>query len=201
VDRTVFRDGRGAVTTPSLSTSGPQELLVAFVSQDGPGGAQTGNVTGGGLTWTLARRANSVRGNAEVWTAFAANPLTNVTVTATMASGSYDQSLTVVAFTGAVRVAAIASGSATTGAPTLNLSTTQGGSFVYAVGHDWDRAVARTLGAGSSMVHEWVDTPVGDTTWVQSMGPFSSAAIPVTVNCTAPTNDQWNYVAVEVVRT
>ncbi len=62
---------------------------MAFVGSDGPSGAgrQTVTVSGGGLTWTLVKRSNAQSGDAEIWTAQAANTLTNVTVTSTPATG------------------------------------------------------------------------------------------------------------------
>jgi hypothetical protein len=71
---------------------------------------------------------------------------------------------------------------------------------VYGVGSDWDAATARTLGAGQSMVHEWVDTAVGDTFWTQCVNAASAAAgAVVTLNDTAPTANRSNFVAVEIV--
>src|SRR5579859_5555199 len=50
-----------STTSPTFSTTQTNELLVAFLSTDGPssGGSQafTG-VTGGGLTWRLRQRSN-----------------------------------------------------------------------------------------------------------------------------------------------
>ncbi len=77
------------------------------------------SVTGGGLTWTLRKRANTQAGTAEIWQAVAPNVLTNTVITATRASGSYQGAITVAAFIGADTIAngATASGAAATGAP------------------------------------------------------------------------------------
>ncbi len=202
IDTTVARDAKGVATTPAFATSAPKELLVAFVAADGPGGGgQTSTVTGAGLTWTLARRANGRPGTSEVWTATAPTALTNATVTSTASSGGFDQSLTVVAFAGAVGIGGGASSSPATGAPSVSFSTTRPGSFAYGVGNDWDRATARTVGTNQTIAHQWVDTAVGDTFWTQSrtgaVGPVETV---VTLNDTAPTADQFNFVGVEIVR-
>ena len=42
------------------------------------------------------------------------------------------------------------------------------GNWVFAVGNDWDKAVARTPVSGQVLVHQRVDTQTGDTYWVQS---------------------------------
>ena len=126
--------------------------------------------------------------------------LTNVTVKSTQSMTGHRQSLTVVAFRGASGVGASASANAATGAPSTTLVTTKPNALVYGVGDDWDRAVARTLGSGQVMVHQSVVTAVGDTFWVQSRNAaVPSAGTSVQINCTAPTNDRWNFVGVEIV--
>jgi hypothetical protein len=202
VDRAVFKDGRGAVTTASFSTSAPNELLVAFVAADGPASnVQTATVSGTGLTWQLMGRANTSLGTSEVWQALAPTALTSAKVTSNLGSGAFDQSLTVVAFRGAVTIGAVSAASGTTGAPSATLTTNRAGSSIYAVGNDWDRAVARTLPSGQSIVHQWVDSGTGDTFWTQSLdNPAATVQTVVTMADTAPTNDQWNLLAVELAR-
>jgi len=102
VDLVLFKDGRGTVTTAAFSTAAANELLLAFVSSDGPSGsAQTATVSGAGLTWTRVARANVRAGTSEIWKASAPSPLANVTVTSVPSRSGYDQSLTVVALGGA----------------------------------------------------------------------------------------------------
>src|SRR5262249_17378589 len=155
--KVVFSDGSGARTTSAFSTAAAGEVLVAFAASDGPTtGSQTLTVSGAGLTWTLVKRVNTKKGVSEIWTATAASILSNVTVKVTQASGTYQQSLTVVAFNGASGIGASATANAATGAPTVSLTTTGTGSVVYGVGNDWDNAIARTLGANQAMVHQYL---------------------------------------------
>ena len=199
IDKSVFVDGRGAVTTAPFSTTVAGDVLVAFVGADGSLSGQTVSVSGAGLSWSLVRRTNTTGGTAEIWTAIAPSALSNVTVTSTLGSGVFDQSLTVVAFKGASGVGVNASASGTSGAPSVGLTTTKAGSWVFAVGNDYSRAVARSVPGTQTMVHQWVDTGIGDTYWVQSTNaPTANAGTPVTINDTAPTNDRWNLTAVEV---
>src|SRR5262249_3228609 len=97
IDKTVSIDGIGTVTTPAFSTTGPNELLVLFATSAGPVSAlpkQTLAITGAGLIWTLAVRSNAQFGSSEVWTATAAAPITNGTVTSVQSvTNSYHQSL------------------------------------------------------------------------------------------------------------
>ena len=79
------------VSSPSLTTAQPGELLIAFITSDGPsaGGSQTiSKVSGGSLAWRLRRRANTQAGTTEIWQASAATTLNNVKVTATLGNGS-----------------------------------------------------------------------------------------------------------------
>ncbi len=200
IDNTVFSDGSGTRTTAAFSTASAGEVLVAFVSADGPtsGGTQTATVTGAGLTWTLVRRSNTQFGTSEIWTATAVNVLSNVTVTSTLGSSGYYQSLTVLTFTGASGVGASSIANAASGAPVISVTATKAGSFVYAVGNDWDNASARTVGGGQTMTHQYL-APVGDTFWVQRLTNPVPAPGAVQPNDTAPTTDRWNFAAVEVV--
>jgi hypothetical protein len=190
------------IASPPLSTTKSGDLLLAFVSSDGPsGGGQTiSGVIGGGLTWTLRTRANGQPGTAEVWQAVAPVPLTNVTVTATRAKGGYQGSITVAAFTGADTSVngAAASSSAATGAPSVPLTTTKAGSWVWGVGEDWDRAVTHTPATGQTIVDQFL-SPSGDTFWTQRQTATTPAAgTSVPISDTAPTNDRWDLAAVEI---
>ena len=207
VDKTVTTHQSAAAKTivsPALTTAAPGELLLAFVTSDGPSGGGSmsfSGVTGAGLTWHLVRRANAQAGTAEIWAASAAGVVSNATVTATRASGSYAGSITVVALSGADLTAPVASAaaSAASGAPTVTMTTTRAGSWVWGVGNDWDRANARTVGTGQTKVDEYLAS-VGDTFWVQRQNaatPLPGTA--VTLNDTAPTNDRWNFAAAEVL--
>ena len=152
-----------------------------------------------GLTWTLAKRSNTHSGDAEIWWARASGALSSQTVQATPTAGGLHGSLTVVAFAKAAGIGVTAAGGAATGAPDLSLANTGVGSWVYAVGNDWDNATARTPVSGQVIVHQRVDTAVGDTFWVQSTAAPNVAAGTVDIHDSAPTSDQWNYAGVEVL--
>ena len=196
--------GSRTISSPSFSTTRPNELLVAFIASDGPntGGAQQITaVTGGGLTWTLRSRANAQAGTAEIWQARATNVVSNVIVTATRATGSYQGMITVAAFQGASLVAngAAANASAASGAPTVSFVTTRANSVVWGVGDDWDRAVTRTVSPNQTKLSEYL-APAGDTFWIQYItAPVAVAGVSATISCTAPTNDRWNLAAIEIV--
>ena len=207
VDKTVTTHQTSSASTvksPTFSTSAAGELAIAFITSDGPsaGSSQSfSKVTGGGLTWRLLRRANTQAGTAEAWAANAPAVLTNASVTATRSNGSYVGSITVVTFTGADLVVdgSSAAASGATGAPSASLTTTRAGAWVWGVGNDWDKAIARTVGPSQTKVDEFLAS-VGDTMWVQRQNaatPLSGTQ--VTLNDTAPSTDRWNLVAVEVL--
>lgn len=199
--RSVSQDGHDAQTAPPLTGLKGGELLLAFVGADGPSAApQSVSVAGGGLSWTLARRANGQPGTSEVWRAVVPSAPGDISVTSTPAVGGYDQSLTVLAFDGSAGVGATSAGGAASGPQTTNLTTSAPGSWVFGVGSDWDVAQGRTAGADQVIRHQWVNTAKGDTFWVQSRSRQTAAAsTAVTLNDTAPTTGRWNLAAVEVL--
>ena len=206
VDRQVVTQQLTAATnisSPPLTTSQPGELIVAFIMSDGSAGTvqSFSSVTGGGLTWSLRKRSNTQKGTSEIWQAAAPAVVSNMVVKANRSNGSYVGSLVVTAFTGAdtsVNGAAIAAAGRSV-APTATLTPTKAGSWVWAAGNDWDRAVARTVGANQTKVDEYLPS-AGDTFWVQRQtAPNTGGTIaPVTINDTAPTNDRWNLAVIEV---
>jgi len=198
------------VKTGAFSTASANELLLAFVSADGPppGGGKTTvtKVTGGGLTWQLVARSNAQLGDAEIWRAFAPGILTNVSVTATL-NRSVASSLTVVSFTGidtsgvngAGAVGAIKVRGASSGAPSATLVTTRNNSLVFGVGNDWNHAIPRTVGPNQTLVHQFL-APVDDTYWTQRfVSPIPAGGTSVTLSDVAPTADQWNLAVVEIL--
>jgi len=191
------------VVSPAFSTTAGNELLLAFVAADYLSGANTqvSSVSGGGLTWALVVRTNAQNGTAEIWSALSSSLLSQVTVTATL-SHSVVSSLTVMSFTGvntSGAIGAFKSASASSGAPTATLVTTQNASLVLGVGNDWDNAIGRTVGTGQTLVHQDLSS-TGDTYWVQMQSnPTPLSGTSVTINDTAPTGDRYNLSIVEII--
>jgi hypothetical protein len=210
VDAIAFGDRSpqaASVTTAAFSTATANEVLLAFIGADMPasGNNTVTSVTGAGLTWTLVRRTNVQKGTAEIWRAFASAPLSNVTVTANLAT-SAESSITVMSFQGvntsgtdgSGAIGATGSANANPGAPTASLVTTASNSWVVGVGHDWDSATARTVGPDQTMIHQYL-APIGDTIWVQRVNTLSPAGTTVTINDTAPTTDRYNLTICEIL--
>jgi hypothetical protein len=195
------------VTTSTFSTGVASELLLAFIATDYLGGANTTvtGVSGAGLTWQLVQRTNVQSGTSEIWRAFAAARLVNVTVTATL-SQAVASAMTVVSFSnvdtsgtnGSGAIGAMASTNNRPGAPTATLVTTRSNSWVFGVGNDFDNATARTAGSGQTLVHQYL-APVGDTYWVQrTTGAVPLSGTSVTISDTAPTADRYNLSICEI---
>jgi hypothetical protein len=210
IDATVSGDNGSAatsITTPSFSTTSANELLLAFVATDSLSSNMTvTGITGAGLTWSLVQRTNTQGGTAEIWRAFAATTLSDVTVTANL-SQKVVSSITVMSFAGvdatgsggSGAIGATASANAASGAPTGSLTTTRNNSWVLGVGNDYDKAVARTVGANQVLVHQYLSA-TGDTYWVQRQNaPTPVSGTKVTINDTAPTGDRYNLSLVEVL--
>src|SRR5882672_6009111 len=197
----VFADGTGIATTGPFTTSAG-DLVIAFASAGGPsGGGQSLTISGGGLTWARVTRANAMPGVAEIWQAPSPTAKSNISITSTPLMATYSQSLTVVTFSGA-GVGASASAAGASGAPSLSLTTTRAGSLAYAVGNDWDGAIARRLGSSQSMTHQWVNAVSGDTYWVQKYSsPVANAGTAVQLNDPTPDSDRWNFAGIEIVPT
>jgi hypothetical protein len=195
------------ITSPTFSTTSGNELLLALISTDaGSSGATVKSVTATGLTWVLVRRTNAQLGTAEIWRAFAATPLTRVSVQATL-SQSVSASMTIMSFTGvntsgangAGAIGATASGSAAKGAPAATLTTTSANSLVVGVGTDWDNAIARVPDTGQSLAHQFL-SGTGDTYWVQMQNVANTASgLTVTIGDTSPTGDRYDLSICEIL--
>lgn len=202
-DVSISVDGQGTITTPPFSTTTANDLLVAFLAYDGPSNsAQTTNISGAGLTWTLLVRSNTQSGTSEIWSARADGTLSNVTVESLHgADGDFHGSLSVIAFTNAAGTSVVGRAGAPSGAPDIYLPGVVAGDWVFAVGNDGDGAIARTPVSEQELVHQEVDTTDGNTFWVQSTTEPSTINGLVNIHDTKPTDNQWNYAAVEIVAT
>jgi hypothetical protein len=203
IDAQVYRDGTGIMTSPVFSTTTNSDLLVAFVALDGPtSGGQTATVSGAGLNWALLERSNTQLGDAEIWAAKASDFLSNATVIMQPTLGSsYHGTLVVIAFSNAVGPGIVGRSAAPSGPPDIYLPGVSAGNWVFAVGNDWDNPITRTPVSHQYLVHQRVDTTVGDTSWVQATIAPSTANSLIDIHDSSPTSDQWNYCAVEVVAT
>jgi RHS repeat-associated protein len=189
------------ITSSAVTTTAANELIVAFISADGPNtqSQRINSVSGGGVTWSRAVRSNSERGTAEVWQAHATTVLNAVKITATLNHTGYDGAITVATFTGAgSALGAHAAAGAATGAPAVSLTTTGADSLVWAAGEDSQHSTARTAVSGQTIVHQYLETNSSGTSWVQNAPMVTSANTTVKVADSAPMTDRWEFAAAEI---
>jgi hypothetical protein len=195
VDQLVKGFGTAPVTVSVSSAS--SETLVAFVAADDPGSKslQAATVSGGGLVWRLVGRSDVRQGDAEIWTAQSAG--VNVSVTASLVNVGVQAQLTVVSFVHSSGVGAAASANGASGAAGVGLTASVSGSLGYAVGFDWDNAVARVVLAGQSVDAQTL-TSAGDTAWVEHVNAPLTVGAAVTIGTSSPTGDRYDIQAVEI---
>ena len=215
VDVMVSRNVSTASTTntsPTLTTTGSNEVLVAFIAADNPGltcpstpQTVTSVTSAPALTWTLAVENHSQCGATAISWAYSTTSFSG-TVAAHLAK-SADSLMTVIAFTGAAagadaigNVKACNAPPNSGAAPQCTLITTRTNSWVFAVGNDWDKSRTMVPGPNQILRHTY-DAPVKDTYWVQSTtAPTTTAATMVTINDSYPTpnNDRWDFSLIEI---
>jgi hypothetical protein len=199
IDKKSSKHGRNKIRTSKISTRHGGDLLLAFVAFDGPRStAQSAKVSGAGLKWTLIKRSNTQRGVSEIWSARAKKVVKKKRITAKAARSGNDGMVTVIAFRNAAASGVAGAAGAPKSAPSIYLPAVADASWVFAVGNDWDRAVGRAPVSGQVLQHQWRDTRVKSTFWVQSTAKPATQAGLVTIADKTPTTDRWNYAAVEV---
>ncbi len=199
IDKKSSKHGRSKITTGTITTRHRGELLLAFVAFDGPAAVtQSARVSGARLHWTLVKRSNTQHGVSEIWSARVTKTLKKKRITVKAAHSGYDGMLTVIALRNASGTGVAGAAGAPSSAPSIYLPAVADASWVFAVGNDWDRAVARVPVTGQLLQHQWRDTGARSTFWVQSLAKPTNRAGLVTIADKAPTTDRWNYTAVEV---
>ncbi len=189
------------LTSGKVTTAGGGELILAFIAADGPQqpNQRVTGVSGGGLTWTWAVRANETWGTTEVWQAYASSGLNHVHIKARLAQTGFDGMVTVAAFEGAATsVGATGHAAALTGSPAVSVTPGSCNSVVWGVGHDWTHDTRVTAATGQTIEHQFLDRRVFDSYWVQSVGSPTTAGQSVTVSDTGPRCERWTMAAVEI---
>jgi len=191
--------------SPGLTTTQPGELLVAFLASDGPNGAggpvvQLGDQRRPDLDPAPADQRSA--GTAEIWQARAPTTVTNMVVTATRSggrlAGADDRGRLIGADT--TTLAATASANATTGAPSVALTTHAG----PAAGS----GASATTGTGrprgpSGPARRWSTSSSRRRRYLLGAAPVPPRRRhrerPLTIGDTAPTTDRWNLAAMEIL--
>ena len=136
--------------------------MLAFVAVDGPNAAaaQSATVTGAGLTWTLVKRSDTQAGDVGDLEREGDRDAHQPDGHRHAAAHGLRRVADVIAYRNAAGTGVAGASGAPSGAPDIYLPGIPAGSWVFAVGNDWDRAVARTPVAGQELQHQWIDTGV-----------------------------------------
>lgn len=193
-------DTNGVIHSPKFKTKKTGELLVAFVTLNGPNpGTQAINeVSGGGLTWNLAQRDNESDGSTEIWQAYAPKKLKSTQISAYVATPGYSVTMTVVGFSGArPAVGAASHRFGAQSAPHVSLVPQASGSVVWAAGRVIGSSYGPVPASGQKIVHDQTFKSPKTGYWTQSITKATTSGTKVTVSDKA-TAETWGYTAVEI---
>jgi hypothetical protein len=136
-------------------------------------------------------------GFTEVWVASSTRALNAASLKYVRGTGPASTTLTVVAFRGASDIGAVKEYPAGRGAPAGTLRTTASSSWVWAVGVDWQRQLARQVGSAQTVITQDVAGP--GTRWVQATSRSTPVAgTLVKIDDVAPTTDGYDLLLVEI---
>ena len=190
-----------SITAPKLDTAGPKELLVAYVSFDGPQAPtqQVKSLRSDDLTWTREARANQTWGSTEVWTAYATKRVRDVQVKAVFKHRGYTGTITVAAYAGAAPEVGVASATGISSEAKVVITPRSASSLIWSVGHNWSTSTAPRLPDGHDWVHKFHSRQVDDYFWVQRRTTHTTSTSALTLrNPGLRRNDRWQLVAVEI---
>jgi hypothetical protein len=194
-------------TSGLFTTNYPNEVLLAFMSIN-QGATTISSVTGGGLTWVNAGRANSNSGSVELWRALAPTPLTGFTLTSNFSATTKSFNYLIVGMVGADltgtngsgAIGALSTAAITSTAPTVTLTSTRNNSWVWGMANNSSSTNTATAGSNQTIIRNAQDSTNLCRSWVQRQNSLTAASgTVVTINDTAPTTDTCNILAVEIL--
>ena len=189
--------GASPKTTGSFAVQTGDVLVASSMSEDAP---TTVTISGGSLTWTQQQVVNVTGyGWVSIWTATVDTAKT-MSVTYTRATGTNNFGGSVFQFRNA-SIGTSAKTNVASGAPTLNLTTTQANSAIVVANDDW------TALSGTSRVWRTNAGPFTQRSYATVAGaytiyggfhPNAGAVGTYAVGLSAPTGQKYSIVAVEV---
>jgi hypothetical protein len=194
-------------TSSAITTNFPNEVLLAFISVN-QGSTTISSVTGGGLTWVNAGRANTNSGSVELWRAFAPVPLAQFSVVMNFSASTKSCNYLIVGLIGADitgtngsgAIGALNTAAINASAPTVSLTTTRNYSWVWGIVNNSSSTNTCTVGSGQTQLRNAQDTTNACRSWMQRQSSLTAASgTVVTINDTAPTTDTCNILAVEIL--
>jgi hypothetical protein len=190
----------------SVQTNFPNTLLLLFVTINKD--VATVSSISGGLTWTNVGRANTNNGSCEVWRTFVATPISaqqlTINTSAAVVSINYMMAgfvgVDLTGTNGSGAIGAVATGTSTTAAPTLNLVTTRNNSWVWSAFNAGGITGSPTAGSGQTVLRNVNDTTNTAVGWFSRQNALTATSgTTVTSNATAPTTGSCNIISVEIL--
>lgn len=203
---TVWNNTTLGKTTATFNTLNGDVLVAFAIKADwlsGHSAAITNN--GAALTWTERQSILVVqRCLVYVWTSVLSADRTGLTVTFTQSANTANSGGSVITFRDSGGVGASSKTNVASGAPSLNITTTQINSAIVVVNSDWDSLggasrVWRT-GAGSMTEITYHRTAAQYTNYAGYHGNVASIGT-YEVGLTTPTTQQYSIIALEVLGT
>lgn len=190
---------------PSVSTTTATGDVLAAYGGIHNGSAQLNLPSGGGVTWTQQqfRKPSTSYCTAYLWSGQPASSSTFNTGLTKVATDSSLMGISILRFSGSAGIGASANNSASSGAPTLNLTTTQDNSAIVMLVLDWNGTSGartyRTTNAGAFTERSYYQAG----TWTVQGGYYADAgtAGSKTIGISAPTGQKYTIVAMEVLGT
>lgn len=189
-------NGRGGVVSQLVTTSGANDLLLAFVSAKEPrsGRQSVASIKGGRLKWTAVTSGSFSGGYVAIWKAKASQRLKRMSVSVKLRRTGYPAALAVVGFDSGASVVNGARASRKSGATGIS-TRVPADADVWAVGQDaLGHAKLEPL-TGQTVLAK-VNAPGSAISWLQSGAPPSAG--PLVVGESAPKSSSWALGAVTI---
>jgi RHS repeat-associated protein len=188
--------GHRGVVSQLVSTSGANDLVLAFVSAKEPrgGGQRVANIRGGGLKWTAVTSGSFSDGYVSIWKARASQRLKRTRVSVKLHAAGLPVALAVVGFDSGASVVSGARGSGRSGAANIT-TTVPTDAGVWAVGQEAVRH-AKLRPLNGQTLKTQVNAPTNATSWLQSGAPVSAGSL--VLGDSTPKSSSWALAAVTI---
>jgi hypothetical protein len=195
-----------SITSKNINTNFNNVVLLALVAI-GKGAATVSSLTASGLTWVNVGRSTAAGGSVELWRTFVPTPQQGITVTMNMSTSVADINYLIVGMVGADitgtngsgAIGAFSTGSSSSAAPTISITTTRNNSWVWGGFNDPAYSSGLATPAGLTLLRTVSDATTVTRSWfLRSLSITPASGTTVALNMTGPP-DSCNTLAVEIL--
>ncbi len=188
---------KGHKVVVGLSTKSKGDLLLAFLSENGPASREQLSATphSSGLRWTLVQKATSRSAYVGIWRAHSDKKLKAATVSMTVRGNNRQAQFSVVAFAPGALVGRVAKRSSTHGAASLGIHA-RGASQVWAVGRASTSSNTLTPSSGQHAVAAATNSKRRSASWLEYVGVARDSTLRIGLR--KPTSSTWTLAGAEV---